>query len=154
METFSTLLALCAGNSPITGEFPAQWPVTRSFDAFFDLRLHKRLSKQSWGWWFETPSRSLWRHCNASCGILVIGVVVLLVIFLPKYIRLNDSYRYSALKKCMLPNEPVCWGNGSNQAQPCQKRATVLDPLPKRVTETYIFLAGPPPKHHRNFTCP
>ena len=28
------------------GEFPAQWPVTRSFDVFFDLRLNKRLSKQ------------------------------------------------------------------------------------------------------------
>ena len=41
-----------------------QRPVTRSFDVFFDLRLNKRLSKQSWGWWFETPSRSLWRHCN------------------------------------------------------------------------------------------
>ena len=39
-------LALCAGNSPVTGEFPAQWPVTRSFDVFFDLRLNKRLSKQ------------------------------------------------------------------------------------------------------------
>ena len=38
--------------------------VTRSFDVFFDLRLIKRLSKQSWGWWFETPLRSLWRHCN------------------------------------------------------------------------------------------
>ena len=43
-----------------TGEFPAQRPVTRSFDVFFDLRLNKRLSKQSRGWWFETPSRSLW----------------------------------------------------------------------------------------------
>ena len=49
---------------PVTGEFPQQRPVTRSFDAFFDLRLNKRLSKQSWGWWFETPSFSLWRHCN------------------------------------------------------------------------------------------
>ena len=64
MATFSALLALCAGNSPVTGEFPTQRPVTRSFDVFFDLRLNKRLSKQSWGWWFETPSRSLWRHCN------------------------------------------------------------------------------------------
>ena len=54
METFSPLLAICAGNSPGTGEFPAQRPVTRSFDVFFDLRLNKRLSKQSWGWWFET----------------------------------------------------------------------------------------------------
>ena len=64
METFSALLALCAGNLPVTGEFPAQRPVTRSFDVFFNLRLNKRLNKQSWGWWFETPSRSLWRYCN------------------------------------------------------------------------------------------
>ena len=46
------------------GEFPAQRPVTRSFDVFFDLRLNKRLSKQPWVWWFETPSWSLWRQCN------------------------------------------------------------------------------------------
>ena len=38
METFSSLLALCAGNSPETGEFPAERPVTRSFNVFFDLR--------------------------------------------------------------------------------------------------------------------
>ena len=55
---------LC-GSSPATGEFPAQRPVTRSFDVFFDLCINKRLSKQSWGWWFETLSWSLWRHCNA-----------------------------------------------------------------------------------------
>ena len=55
METFSALLAFCAGNSPVTGEFHAQRLVTRSFDVFFDLSLNKRLSKQSWGWWFETP---------------------------------------------------------------------------------------------------
>ena len=46
------------------GEFPAQRPVPRSFDVFFDLSLNKRLSKQPWGWWFETPPRSLWRQCN------------------------------------------------------------------------------------------
>ena len=64
IETFSALLAMCAGNSPVTGEFPAQRPVTRSFDVFFDRRLNKRLSKQWWGWWFETPSRPLWLHSN------------------------------------------------------------------------------------------
>ena len=64
MVSFSALLALCAGNSPVTGEFPTQRPVMRSFDVFFDLRLNKRLSKQSWGWWSETSSSSLWRHCN------------------------------------------------------------------------------------------
>ena len=64
METFSALLAICAGNSPASAEFPARRPVTRSFDIFFDLCLNKRLRKQSWGWWFETLSRPLWRHCN------------------------------------------------------------------------------------------
>ena len=47
-----------------TGEFPSQRPVTRNFDVCFDLRLSKRLCKQSRGWWFETLSHSLWRHCN------------------------------------------------------------------------------------------
>ena len=54
--------SICAGNSPVPGEFPAQKPVTRSFAVFFDLRLNKRLSKLSCGWWFETQSRLLWRH--------------------------------------------------------------------------------------------
>ena len=66
METFSASLAICAGNSPVTGEFLAQRPVTQSFDVFFDLCLNNRLSKQSRGWWFETQSRPLWRHCNAD----------------------------------------------------------------------------------------
>ena len=61
---FFALLALCAGNSPVTVEFPAQRPVTRSFDVFFHLCLNKWLKKLSWGWWVGTPSRSLWRHCN------------------------------------------------------------------------------------------
>ena len=64
MEIFSTLLALCAGNSLVVGEFPSKRPVARSFDVFFDLCLNKRLSKQSWAWWFATPSHSTWRHCN------------------------------------------------------------------------------------------
>ena len=66
METFSALLTICAGNSAATGEFPAQRLLTRSFDVFFDLRLNKRLSKQWRGWWFEAPSRPLWRHCNGD----------------------------------------------------------------------------------------
>ena len=66
VETFSASLAICAGNSPVTGEFPAQRPVTRSFDVFFDLRLNKLLSKPSWGRWFETLLHPLWRHRNAE----------------------------------------------------------------------------------------
>ena len=62
-NTFRVTGSLC-GDLPATGEFPAQRPVTLSFDAFVDLRPNKRLSKQSWTWCFETPSCSLWRHCN------------------------------------------------------------------------------------------
>ena len=64
IETFSALLAICAGNSPVPGEFPAKRPVTRSFDVFFDLYPNKRLSKQWWGWWFETPPCTLRCHRN------------------------------------------------------------------------------------------
>ena len=49
-----------------SGEFPAQRPVTRSFDVFFDLHPNKRLSKQWWGWWFETPSCPFWRLRNVQ----------------------------------------------------------------------------------------
>ena len=60
METFSALLAICAGNSLVTGEFTAQRPVTRSFDVFFDVSPNTRLSKQ-------------WRHCNGSITYWVAG---------------------------------------------------------------------------------
>ena len=76
METVSVLLAICAGNSPIPGEFPAQRPVTRGFEALFDLRPNKRLSKQSWGWWFETPSRPLWLVMMAQHFVQAIVIKV------------------------------------------------------------------------------
>ena len=78
---FSAILAICAGNSPVPGEFPAQRPVTLSFDVFFDLRLNKRLRKHLWGWWFETSSRPLWRHCDAN-GFDIISCVLNLLTFL------------------------------------------------------------------------
>ena len=56
---------------PLCGQFTGhRWiPLTKVsetefFYVFFDLHLTKRLSKKSWVWWFETPSCSLWRHCN------------------------------------------------------------------------------------------
>ena len=55
METFSASLAICADKG--------QW---RGALMFSLICLNKRLSKQSWGWWFETPSRPLWRHCNGE----------------------------------------------------------------------------------------
>ena len=69
MEAFSALLAIWAGNSPVPGELPAQRPVTRSFDVFFDLHPNKLLGKQWWGWWLETSSCPLWRHRNAMLQV-------------------------------------------------------------------------------------
>ena len=46
-------------NSPNKG----QWRGALMFSLV--CTLNKRLSKQSWGWWFETSSRSLWHHYNA-----------------------------------------------------------------------------------------
>ena len=62
METFSALRALCADNSPVNS--PHKGQSRRALMVSLICALNKRLSKQSWGWWFETPSRSLWRHCN------------------------------------------------------------------------------------------
>ena len=64
METFSAILVLFEGNSPVTGEFPSQRPVTRSFDVSFELRLNNRSGKPSRRRWFKRPSRPLWRHRN------------------------------------------------------------------------------------------
>ena len=69
----SSLLVPCWGNPPFTGGFPSQRPVTRSFDVFFDLHMNKRLSKQSRLQWLETPTRSLWRHCNDHVDLLLIA---------------------------------------------------------------------------------
>ena len=61
---FPSYWPIFAGNSSVPGVFPAQRPVMLSFDVFFDLRLNKRLNKQSWGWWCEMLSRPLLRRCN------------------------------------------------------------------------------------------
>ena len=68
MGTFS-----CYWNSPFTGEFPSQRPVTQSFDVFFDLCWNKGLSKQSRCWWFKMPSCSLWCYCNIGSEFCIVG---------------------------------------------------------------------------------
>ena len=116
METFSVLLSLCAGNSPVPGEFPAQRPVTRTFEVFFDLRPNKRLSKQLLGWWFDTLSSPLWCHCNgvkamtASICPCYNGMVCLTILtkyqdFLHRWIHKHNiwmvSPRYGIIFKMM-----------------------------------------------------
>ena len=100
MEAFSALLAICAGNSQVTGEFPTQRPVTRSFGVCFDLWPNKRLSKQSWSWWFETLSRPLWRHCNGITGYLwcshwwILSFGVACVVTVKGLLNKQSSYRW------------------------------------------------------------
>ena len=69
METFSVVLGLCERNPSAIGGFPTQRPATWSFDVFFELRLNRRLSKESRRRWFEMPLHSLWRHCNDSLSL-------------------------------------------------------------------------------------
>ena len=70
MEIVSAWLVICAGNSPVTGEFPAQRPVARGFDVFLNLRPNKRLSKQSWGWWLSGVPDYFGRNKISSGGDL------------------------------------------------------------------------------------
>ena len=78
METFSALLAICAGNSPVAGQFPAQRPVRRSFDVFFDLLcicINGCVNNREAG--------DFKRHCTHY------DVTVMMYIHLPYYIILN-----------------------------------------------------------------
>ena len=99
-ETFSALLAICVGKSPVIGEFPAQRPVTRSFDVSFDLRLNKQLSKQSWGWQFETPSCTLWRLCNAENNYVAYKTIYVahyfhdIIVLRVNFMHLHFSYEF------------------------------------------------------------
>ena len=104
MKTSSALLALCVGNSPpVTGEFPSQRPVARSFGVFFDLCLNKRLNKQSRRRWFETPSRSLWRHWNACFYTWTLCVCV--------YVIFEQSRKHS------YPNQYIPSRNNAHSMQ-------------------------------------
>ena len=75
METFSALLAICAGNSPVPGKFPAQRPVTRSFDVFFDLRPN--------GWVNNREAGDL-RHNRAHYVVTVVHMMKKILIWLKR----------------------------------------------------------------------
>ena len=84
MDTSSPSLAICAGNSPVTGEFPAQRPVTRSFDVFFDRCLYKRLGKP--------------RRYRAHYDVIVI-----------KYCILSDMFLLTITHGCSILEEALVW---------------------------------------------
>ena len=89
-------------------EFPTQRPVTRSFDVFFDLRLNKRLSKQPWGWWFEMPSWSLWRHCNGN-NPETTGSHFHPIQWDPqKPTSLKFKANYTSRPQCVNPSQSIC----------------------------------------------
>ena len=124
METFSALLAICAGNS--------QKPVTRSFDVFFDRRLNNRLSKQSWGWWFETLSRPLWRHCNGGrdirwrymqYGLLYISVLnSTFVAFYCIPCKIEINHTTSMLQGLIYCEITIVENSGCETSHPCRSR--------------------------------
>ena len=128
MEIFSALLALCAGNSPVTGEFPSQRPVKRSFDVFFDIRLNKRLRKHSWGWWFETTPRPLWRHCNGvtclHCWTSVRQLLIAILFCLPDQTIDNmvDKHARPGLHNCYGAGS-YNWTQGSSEVRLCDLSA-------------------------------
>ena len=68
MEAFSALLALCVGNSPVTGDFPSQRTSNAELWCFFDVGESKWLNKMS-SWWFETQWHPVWCHFNAIGNI-------------------------------------------------------------------------------------
>ena len=107
----------------LCGKFTGHWwilhtqsPVTRSFGVFFNLCLNKRLSKQSWGWWFETPSRSLWRHCSDFCRTqLTVCVLLVMEINSLSLVKPGELRRYyfptnvfDHLETCCLIGKIVC----------------------------------------------
>ena len=116
------LLALCAGNSPVTGEFPSQRPVTWIFDVFFDLCLNQRLNKQSWGWWFETQSCTLWRHFNDMAS-LYWGYRTVSVVF-----NCLDTKTHSTkyLSLCYITSYTMTIFDGTNDEHTCRKSRTVI----------------------------
>ena len=86
--------------SSVNSSHKGQWREALIFS--LSCALNKRLSKQSWGWWFETPSRSLWRHCNENrrCG------VKLLYMLYKKY-----AISKNATSKIMLKVNSYAWKN-------------------------------------------
>ena len=109
---------------------PRWIPRTKASDAelwcIFDLRQNKWLSKQSWGWWFETLSCPLWRHCNDDICTVLIGDVafkmnetswnklqniswVRVVSYFFRQVYVHFKLRYKFMKQCEKSRSTVKW---------------------------------------------
>ena len=103
MATISALLAPCAGNSPATGEFPSQRPVTRSFDVLFDLRPN--------GWLNNHDTGDLKRH-RAHYDVTVMNISKQL----PNYVCIYCNERLINIEKtkpcedCVPGMKIAMWG--------------------------------------------
>ena len=100
-------------------------PMTRSFDVFFDLRLNKRLSKESWGWWFEMLLRPLWRHCNAIWlwwQSSLAFIITRINMFKTKFVL--SSARPQASEECSLISTSLC-----STAKPITTLAPKIPPI-------------------------
>ena len=86
--------------SPVNSPHKGQW--RGAFDIFFDLRLNKRLSKQSWGWWFETLSRPLIRQCNVPKQNKVWPMCMILGI-LPTEVYILTGLTFKAIQRVASP---------------------------------------------------
>ena len=92
-----------------------QRPVTRSFDVYIDLRPNKLLSKQSWGWWFETPSRPFWRHRNVIVTFANTFPCMKMVVFWFKYQWIYNTPALAPNRRPIIicSNDDKVWSYGS-----------------------------------------
>ena len=120
LPSIAVALHMSWHNKPfLLGRFPSQRPVTQSFGVFFNLCLNKRLSKQSWGLWYETPSHSLWRHYN-------VGGVFRDVIFWPRFHTLSSQwYMQDRVVLHHVLTNPCCIRYGINSI-PSEEDKTII----------------------------
>ena len=122
METFSALLAICAGNSPVHGEFPAQRPVTRNFDVYFDMhriiswvnnreagdlrrnRAHYDVIVMPWEIIMPPQQSKTQQKCVRISGVLCQKLV-------PRAGKLITSHRYCAMWLLVSAFDTCFWYN-------------------------------------------
>ena len=105
METFSALLAICAGNSPVTGEFPAQRPVTQSF---FFLSVPEWTVEYTIGrlmiWDAIAPvmTSQWWTRCLTCIATINMRIIISPQYLIQEFVRLRYVCRYHSFCRCIL----------------------------------------------------